>query len=225
MSQILVSAFSKHASADMTKRYSNQITITSASGVGSSTLIGRLQARYMKAPYRFVSGGGMFRERAKQFNFATIEEFAAYNRANPQQGHDAWCDRQLASFAKQNFTIIESRLAHAFAPMAFHVLLVCDLEKRAARRHADSIGTTTFDDMSAKLRKRDADDEARYSKLYPGCIWSTQDYDLVIDTGIHSKEETETAVIEGHKEWVRKHAENNLIVYDIYGPSYELPAF
>ena len=184
--------YSKAARAP-TRYASDIITITGATGVGTSTALNGLRGA-LGMPWRFVSGGSIMREFAVK-NAMSIEEFAAHNREHPEEGWDRKCDDMLAAFGRQNFTVIEARLAHAFVPHAFHVLLVCDIATRARRRPAD------FESALSRILRRDDDDVYRYAKLYPGCLWSVDDFDLVIDTAREVPAAVCKSIIMSHAVW------------------------
>lgn len=121
----------------------------------------------------------------------SIEEFAAYCKDHPHEDYDKRCDEIIRSFGLQNFVFIEGRLPHVLAPHAFHVLLVCeDLDVLARRRFNDikkkavakNRSYPKLSEVRKKIEQRDKDDNERYEKLYPGCLWSEDDYDCVIDT-------------------------------------------
>ena len=176
---------------------SDVITITSATGVGSSSTLKALQAR-LGMPWRFVSGGALMRTFAKQRGM-TIDEFAAHNRAHPEEGWDRKLDDMLAGFGRQNFTVIESRLAHSFVPHRVHLLLSCDPAIRTHRRMRDT--GEDFETTLARILRRDDDDDGRYAKLYPGCLWPVADFDVVLDTAKYAVDDVCLQICEAHSTW------------------------
>ena len=180
--------------------FSASIAITANTGVGKSTTLRNLRQRFSPI-MRFVSGGDLMRLRAEQFGFPNIESFANYNKLHPEDGHDQWLDSQLAFFGSQNFTVIESRLAHLVAPHAFTVKLTCPTDVRAERRLKDR-PNSTFAVEKQLIVDRDADDAHRYSKLYPDCMWADDQFDLVIDTSVRSIDEVVEDIVDGHHAWV-----------------------
>lgn len=187
------------------KYASHVITITSQTAVGSSTTLKQLQQK-RPMTWRYLSGGDIMRAFAEQKRM-TIEDFAAHNRAHPEEGWDKKCDDTIREFGRQNYTIIEGRLPHAFVPHAFHVELWCDLEVRASRRWEDLKKKPpegippSFDRVCALIRQRDEDDRRRYDELYPGWAWQLHDYDLRLNTGILSPEEVCREIMQGHESW------------------------
>lgn len=111
----------------------NQLSITSLSGVGSSTLLDGLKKHFEKLPYRYVSGGAITRAQAAELGM-NIERFVEYKVDHPE--YDLKCDEMIAHFAKHDYMIGESRLAHYDMPAAYHVLGTCELSERAKRRQS-----------------------------------------------------------------------------------------
>jgi cytidylate kinase len=186
---------------------SNVITITSHTGVGSSTTLKALK-EYYKTDERivFVSGGSIMRSFAADLGM-TIEELARTNREHPELGYDKQCDDRLVVAGQRNYSIIESRLCHALVPQGFHVLLKCPLDVRAKRRFNDEVKNNpqvTLSQVAKQIDDRDQDDNHRFAILYPGCIWPESDFDLVIDTSVSSVTEIIDTIISTHKTWCQK---------------------
>lgn len=186
-------------------KFEHQISITSQTGVGSSSLLKVLREKLGNQPYRFVSGGSLMRERAKSLGM-TIDEFALYNREHPEEGHDLWCDQMIAHMAESDWMICESRLSHHFMPGAFKVLLECSIGIRARRRHADQ-PDRAFQEVLSEMKERDKNDNLRYELLYPGCIWSPKKFDLRLNTEGTLPSKLADYLLEEHEKWVRKHLE------------------
>lgn len=186
-------------------RRARQITITSPSGAGKSSLMELLQLDF--PGFEFRSGGGWFREKARQQGFGDdIGAFARYNREHPELGFDLECDAYLhqASYLFPDNLIQESRFSHCAVPNAYHVLLTCPLEIRAGRRHADLVERhpdLKVEEVMEKLRQRDDDDEARLRKLYPQYLWPEFMFDLVIPTDKVGKREMALKVVTGFWQW------------------------
>jgi cytidylate kinase len=177
----------------------HQISITSKTGVGSTTLFSELKKRFDAFPYRWVSGGSLMRARAAELGM-NIGQFAAHNRVHPEEGHDRWCDDTIAHFAEHDWVICESRLSHVFMPGAFKVLLVCDPEIRAERQRAIS-RSKSLKQIREEIENRDRDDDARYVELYPDCLWGQEDFDLVMNTGVLSLAREMEALLNHYEKW------------------------
>lgn len=166
-----------------------------------------LQAK-LGLPWRFVSAGDIMRQAAKRHSI-TIEHLAKLCREDPaQMPEDERCDRMIEDFGRQNYVVAEGRLVHVFVPSAFHVLLTCPLEVRAERRHTDSRDTgLDLEEVTRLIRVRDEDDRARYEKMYPGCLWPSESFNLVIDTRECAPEQVVRAIEIGHTGWVHDNAD------------------
>lgn len=149
--------------------------------------------------YRFVSAGSLMRERAESLGFATIEEFVEHAGLHPEEEHDLWCDSAIATCGERDRLICESRLSHIFMPHAFKVKLTCGPFIRA-RRRIKSRGLNMYRTLQG-IVDRDASDWERYEALYPGCRWSNEDYDLVIDTGLCTRQGMLDIVVRSHEVW------------------------
>src|SRR3989344_2887144 len=184
---------------------SHVITVTSMTGAGSSSTLRALKEYLKGSAWQFASGGGIMREFAASIGM-TIEEFSAHNLLNPNDGWDLKCDHELSARGRQNFTVIESRLSHAFVPHAYHVLLECDLAIRVSRRFNDLQKVTpniTSVDVAQMIEQRDHDDNERFEQLYPGCLWGSSDFNLVIDTGTHNPTDVAKLIMRRHEMWGR----------------------
>lgn len=182
-------------------KFEHQISITSLTGAGSSSLVSALGKRLHDQPYRWISGGGLMRERASQLGMS-IDEFARYNRKHPEEGHDQWCDESIARMAQSDWMICESRLSHYFMPKAFKVVLECSLGTRARRRQKDQPDRSVADVMQ-KINERDKNDRMRYELLYPGCMWDVKQFDLLLSSESASPDQLAGYLIEEHDKWVR----------------------
>ena len=181
--------------------FSHSITITGATGVGTTTTLEELQKK-LGRPWRFVSAGEMMRARAKQLG-VSLEELLLLNRDDPSNDHE--CDNMITEFGTHNYTVIEGRLPHVFVSPAFHVLLTCPLNVRAQRRlkHGSSLGKN-LDEVARLIETRDREDRARYQNLYPGGLWPDTDFDLVIDTSQFLPERIVSQIIDGRATWIEK---------------------
>ncbi len=183
----------------------NVITITSETAVGSSTAIAGLKAEFGDE-WQYVSGGSIMRAFAETRG-ESIEKFAAHNKAHPEDGYDNKCDQKIAELGRRNKTVIEGRLPHVFVPHAFHVLMICPVRVRAGRRLAQDLAkgrAVHFDEVLAEIMKRDQDDNQRYARDYPGCLWPSDQFDLVVSTFDYSKEESLREILSGHTAWQKR---------------------
>lgn len=193
--------------------FHNAVSITSESGVGSTTTMKGLMEK-KNGFTRSVSGGGLMRLRAKSCGL-TIEELAAAG-ATGDYSHDKWLDTQLAQFGVQNNTVMESRLAHLWMPMAFKVKLVCPLDVRAERRASQLSKPVHV--VKREIEERDDNDNTRYGSLYPGCLWHYEVFDLVVSTAERTPPEAVGDIIKAHQRWFATKVERGLACFELFMP-------
>lgn len=139
------------------------------------------------------------RQEAESRNM-TIEELAAYNLAHLEEGIDKMLDQKINILGTHNFVIAEGRLVHLLLPGAFKVYLDCPLPVRAIRRVQQTPSSLSV--VKKDLMKRDSDDNTRYQKLYgPGCLWTPDQFDLVINTGEMFEMEVFQYMMASHEKW------------------------
>lgn len=204
-----VQEYSYHQRTCFVVRFSNQFSITSQTGVGKTTFIKTLKETTEGGKYKYISMGDLMRRRASELGM-TIEQFATHNKAHPEEGHDKWCDGELEKLAHHNWLISEGRLPHVWMPYACRVLLLCDPMIRAQRRQKDN-PHLSIDEVYDRIVKRDTDDNERYKLLYPGCLWPEGCFDIRINTGQCSPEDSVRYLFEEHQKFLRRFGSSNII--------------
>lgn len=143
--------------------------------MGKSTVAGTLSVRL---GYRYISGGEMFREIARERGISVTDVNKLAER-DPAFDHDLdRRQRQLAHAAGD--CVVESRLAGWMVDADLCVLLRAPVEVRAARV-AGREGQPP-DAALAELVERERSEWARYRQLYNIDVDDLSPYDLVIDT-------------------------------------------
>jgi cytidylate kinase len=185
------------------------ITLTHQTAAGGSSTKEALR-KILGDVWRYVSSGAIMRQFADAKGM-TIEEFAEYNCKHPEEEWDSKCDERVFVYGMEDEVFVEGHLPHPFVPRAFHVLQTCDVVVRTKRRYRDEVERAERENRQPKLwwsvfdeiTKRDKDDVARYPLLYPGCMWSPNDFDLVIDSEKDGDSDTLARIIlEKQKEWI-----------------------
>ncbi len=187
-------------SAHRQVRYSPEsITITGGSAVGKDALVAMLKKSVQYKSYIYVSAGAIMRK-FQESSGMTIEDFAQHCCERPEEDWDKKCDEEMSRLGLERRTISEGRLPHIFIPHAFHILLTCNLELRAIRRQQDAkYSHLPVEQVKDLLFRRDQIDRARYERLYPGCLWSNNEFDLVLPTDRYTvKEEVDIIYLEHH---------------------------
>lgn len=186
--------------------FKNLITITSETGVGSSTALTRFREHFKGNPHmRFISGGDIMRNFASSRGM-TIEEFAEYCRLHPEEEWDKKCDEEMARQGLEDNAVIEGRLPHVFIPHAYHVRLRCDVEVRARRRWLDG-GGLSLKSVTEAMMARDRDDHKRYQLLYPGYDWPDYHFHLVVDTATIEPDPAIEKILKCHADWLQRSRE------------------
>lgn len=183
------------------KFLSDVITITSETGVGGSTILTGFRQRFLNDPNkRFISVSDIM---ARLTSGMTKEESAKYNRKHAKAGFDRQCDDEVKIIGFTNGYVIEGRLPHVFVNHGFHVLLTCPINVRALRRQKD-LPNLSLEQVVEMIRQRDKDDNTRYTKLYPDCLWPKEDYDLHLSTDRFSPEEIIDKILKNQALWVKE---------------------
>lgn len=144
-------------------------------GVGKTTVARALAVRL---GYRYISGGEMFREIARERGISVTDVNRLAER-DPSFDHDL--DRRQRELAHAGGDcVVESRLAGWMVDPDLSVLLRAPVEVRAARV-ADREGQS-HDAALADLVERERSEWARYRTLYNIDVDDLSPYDVIIDT-------------------------------------------
>lgn len=144
-------------------------------GVGKTTVASGLAARL---GYRYISGGEMFREIARERGISVTDVNKLAER-DPAFDHDLdRRQRELAHAAGD--CVVESRLAGWMVDPDLSVFLRAPVEVRAARV-AGREGQP-HDLALAELVERERSEWARYRTLYNIDVEDLSPYDLIIET-------------------------------------------
>ena len=182
--------------------FQNQISITSLTGTGSTSLFKVLQEKLKGEPYRWFSGGELFRARGAELGMS-VGQFAAHCLEHPEEEHDRWVDETIQNHAQADWMICESRRAHFSMPHAFKVLLECHIVMRAMRRHRDQKHLSLLQ-VRREIEERDRNDIRRYASLYPGCLWESKRFDLIIDTAEGEPPQLAEILLSQHERWIAR---------------------
>jgi len=156
------------------------IAIAGPIGVGKST-VAKLLAQQLR--YRYISGGEVFREIARQRGISVTKVNKLAER-DPALDHEL--DRRQRELAQQGNCVVESRLSGWMVDADLKVWLKASLQIRAERvaaREGQSIKAAQTD-----LAERERSEWARYKQLYGINVDDLSPYDLVIDTSKWSAE-------------------------------------
>jgi cytidylate kinase len=156
------------------------IAIAGPIGVGKSTVARGLAARL---GYRYISGGEVFRELARERGISVTE---VNKLAERDPALDRELDRRQREAARAGNCVVESRLAGWMTDADLKIWLRAPLDVRAARvarREGQPVAAARAD-----LVERERSEWARYKAVYGIDVEDLSPYHLVIDTSLWSAE-------------------------------------
>jgi len=163
------------------------IAIAGPIGVGKSTVARALAERL---GYRYISGGEVFREIARERGISVVE----VNRlAESDPELDRALDRRQAELAKLGDCVVESRLAGWMVDADLRIWLRAPVEVRAARvarREGQEVAAA-----QQELVERERSEWARYKGMYGIDIDDLTPYHLVLDTTLWAAEAIVEALV------------------------------
>lgn len=150
------------------------IAIAGPIGVGKTT-VARALADRLK--YRYISGGEVFHEIARERGISVLE----VNRlAERDPGIDREVDRRQHELAKAGNCIVESRLSGWMVDADLKVWLRAPVDVRAGR--VAQREKQRVEEARAELVERERSEWARYKSTYNIDVDDLSPYHLVIDT-------------------------------------------
>lgn len=182
------------------------ITIAGLPGSGKSTAAKAVAAQL---GFQHYSSGDLFRALAKERG---IDVLQANLTAEQNAEIDHLVDNRLQDInAHEDRMVIDARTAWHWIPKSFKVFLDVDLEVAATRILADMDDARLASEhvhrdpveYARLLRNRLDSESRRYKALYDINPYIMSNYDLVVNTEHHSKEETIAAVLSGFEAWIK----------------------
>ncbi len=185
------------------------ITIAGKPGSGKSSTATLVAA---ELGFEHYSSGGMFRAAVKEQGKELLQaNQSAEGEGNDGPDLDAIVDGKIRELGdtKDRF-VIDSRTAWHWIPESFKVLLDLDVSigaQRAwddtdeARRAVESMGSSP-EDYATLLQARLDSENRRYHDLYNIDPYNVNNYDLVVNTALHDKEQVGAMVLKAFYEWV-----------------------
>ncbi len=174
-----------------------RVTISGPPGSGKTTVAEIVSKRLS---YELVTGGKIFRERAKEMNISLAQLGMA---AEKSDSYDKKLDGYLLEVLKKENVIVESRLSgwlcHLNNIDAFKVYVDAKEEVRLERirNSINSRKEEMGEDLLTRLREREESEWARYKKYYGIDFRDTSIYDLVVDASSESAEGVSEVIISG----------------------------
>jgi len=174
------------------------IAVSGLPGTGTSTLATSLSEL---TGVRLVNSGDIFRELAREHGMPLLE-FGEYVKGHPDI--DRKIDARQVELARGGDIILEGRLA-GWNLYLDHVpsvkfLIEAPLDIRAGRvtwrEHKSK------EEIEKAFRKREEIDAERYKRIYHIDLFSREPYDVIIDNGSQTVEETMDAIIKALREHI-----------------------
>jgi cytidylate kinase len=181
------------------------ITIAGKPGSGKSTTSKNVASQL---GYEHFSSGDLFRAIARDRGVDVAELNIV---AEGEKDIDYLVDQKLRDIgASQEEVAIDSRMAWHWMPNSFKVYLDLDLEVAADRiiqnideeRFANEHIPHDVKEYADILRNRLDSEIRRYMDLYQVSPYDTNNYDLVVDTGVNNPEQVLDLIIKKYKEWL-----------------------
>ena len=163
------------------------VAIAGPIGVGKST-VARLVAQALG--YRYISGGEVFREVARQRGISVTE---VNKLAEQDPSLDRELDRRQRELAQQGDSVVESRLSGWMVDADLKIWLKAPVDVRAERL-AGREGQPV-DAARAELMERERSEWARYKETYGIDVDDLSPYHLIIDTTKWSAESIAEALV------------------------------
>lgn len=175
----------------------NKIAITGDLGSGKSSVC---KVLHKELGFRIISVGSIQRELAAEHNMS-ITEFNRYMETHPEI--DIACDNKVSEWGKTNEGLIfDSRLAWHFVPHALKVYLKVDIRIAAQRIFGDrerrNEEQSDIVAVQSKISERRKSEIIRFKSQYQIDLEAFDNYDIVIDTGNLSIEETAHIILESY---------------------------
>ncbi len=166
------------------------ITLTGKPGSGKSSTADRVAEMLGYSRY---SLGEYVRKQIRKDKL-TLSEFNRRAEAKPEIDHQI--DEELRKLRDERDIVIDARLGFYWIPESFKVYLDLDMDVAVARIFKDTNlntirsnsgeGSETMDGVMDQVNERMQSERARFKRLYGVNPYSSEHFDLVIDTARHS---------------------------------------
>ncbi|MGC8562103.1 MAG: (d)CMP kinase [Thermoplasmata archaeon] len=175
-----------------------RVTISGPPGSGKTTVAEIVSNRLS---YELITGGKIFREKAKEMNMSLAELGSA---AENDEKYDKMLDDYLLDIMKsRNNLVVESRLSGWLCYLnsieAFKVFVDAKEEVRLERirNSIQSREEEMGDNILFQMRERQESEWERYKKYYGIDYRDTSIYDLVLDASNDRAEKIAEVIIDG----------------------------
>lgn len=179
------------------------ITISGFHGTGKSTVANEVVKRFK---LRYLAAGNIFRQMSKDKQM-TLEEFSKFVEQHPEI--DREIDDKMIQEAQKGDAILDGLLVAWLTRniSGLHILLTADEQiriERIAQRE-----NRPYAEVKKETTNREKSEIARFKSLYHIDINDYSIYDIVLNTGLWSRESVNQIIIMLIKEYVKAVANKN----------------
>jgi cytidylate kinase len=174
------------------------ITVSGPHGTGKSTYA-RALAEDMHL--RYVCAGELFRELAKQRGMS-LESFSRYAADNPEVDH--LIDERTREEAKKGNVVIDAQLAAWIVKDEADVRLLLFASDQVRFNRIAQRDHVSFEFAKNETLAREEIQRIRYKKYYGIEVSDLSIYDLKIDTGQHSIDQTRRSIVDAVRNLLNK---------------------
>lgn len=182
------------------------ITLTGKPGSGKSSTADRVAELLGYTRY----SSGEFVRNITHKQKLTLQEFNKRAESSPEM--DYYIDEELRKLRDHNDIVVDARLGFYWIPESFKVYLDLSNDVAIARIFKDASintlrsdsgeGGQTMSDVADQVEERMRSERIRFKKLYGINPYSTEHFDLVVDTARHSPQTVALAVFDAYKKWL-----------------------
>lgn len=182
------------------------ITLSGKPGSGKSSTADRIAEMLGYARY---SSGEMVRQYIRKHTLT----LSAFNKtAETQPDIDHRIDEELRKLREQNDIVIDARLGFYWIPESFKVFLDLNSDVAIARIFKDANmntlrsdageGGVEMEEVMDQISERVQSERKRFRALYGIDPYSTEHFDLVIDTSRHNPQTVALTIFDTYQKWL-----------------------
>jgi len=182
------------------------ITLSGKPGSGKSSTADKVAELL---GYTRYSAGDLVRTqiRKKKITLDAFNEMALKDHSLDQA-----IDEELRNLREQKDIVIDSRLGFYWIPESFKVYLDLDMDVATARIYKDAVTNNlreynndqdyTIDEVQKLVQGRLDNEKYRFKILYGVNPYSSNNFDLIINTSRHSPQTVALTVFDTYKKWL-----------------------
>jgi len=177
------------------------ITIGGLHGTGKTTYA---RALAQDLGLRHISAGQLFRDIAKEKNLS-LEELNDLACSDPKI--DQLIDQRTREEAEKGGTIIDGQLASAIAGEKADLRILITAPERVRMERISRRDAIPFEEVVKKTTERERSERERYRRYYRLDVSDSSIYDIVVDTGMRTIEETMKILKSAIEDYIEKQSQ------------------